>query len=178
MRYKIQELRAQLFATAAHAAVGQKRKYTGEPYINHPAEVVGIVRTVDHTSDMIAAAWLHDVVEDTEVTLDDIEYYFGAKLRELVYWLTDVSKPEDGNRAKRKKIDRYHIASAPSEAQTIKLADLISNTASIVERDPDFAKVYLKEKELLLDAMRGGDKGLWIRACNQLADGMRRIGMQ
>lgn len=70
------EEKARVFATAAHGAVGQVRKYTGEPYINHPAEVVQIVRSVQHTPDMIAAAWLHDVVEDTAVTLEDIEQHF------------------------------------------------------------------------------------------------------
>jgi guanosine-3',5'-bis(diphosphate) 3'-pyrophosphohydrolase len=164
MRGEIEEIRARLFATAAHAAVGQKRKYTGEPYINHPAEVVEIVKTVTDNSEMICAAWLHDVVEDTEITLEVIEEHFGNRVRELVYWLTDVSKPEDGNRAARKAIDRQHIACAPAAAQTVKLADLISNTASIVERDPDFAKVYLKEKALLLEVLTRGEPTLWHRA--------------
>jgi guanosine-3',5'-bis(diphosphate) 3'-pyrophosphohydrolase len=55
------EDRARTFATAAHAAVGQLRKYTHEPYIVHPAEVVSIVKSVAHTEAMVAAAWMHDV---------------------------------------------------------------------------------------------------------------------
>ena len=50
---------AQAFATARHAAIDQRRKYTGDPYITHPAAVVELVRSVPHTSEMIAAAWLH-----------------------------------------------------------------------------------------------------------------------
>ena len=61
--------KAQVYAMAAHAAVGQKRKYTGEPYIVHPAEVAKIVAGVPgSTPDMVAAAWLHDVVEAVSYT--------------------------------------------------------------------------------------------------------------
>lgn len=153
--------KAQVYAMAAHAAVGQKRKYTGEPYIVHPAEVAKIVAGVPgSTPDMVAAAWLHDVVEDTGCTYTDIHMAFGPEIAALVGWLTDVSKPEDGNRAIRKAIDREHTAKAPAEAQTIKLADLISNSRSIMEYDPQFAKVYLEEKRMLLEVMTKGDRGL------------------
>jgi len=157
--------KAQIFAIAAHAAVQQKRKYTGEPYIVHPAEVASIVASVEgSTEDMVAAAWLHDVVEDTGITITDINLNFGADIAAIVGWLTDVSKPEDGNRAKRKAIDREHTAQAPAEAQTIKLADLISNSKSIMAHDPDFAVTYLAEKQLLLEVMTKGDRGLHAEA--------------
>ena len=158
------EERARVFATAAHAAVGQLRKYTHEPYIVHPAEVVSIVRSVPHTPAMLAAAWLHDVVEDTGVTIETVRAEFGTDIATLVGWLTDVSKPEDGNRAVRKARDREHTASAPAEAQTIKLADLISNTRSIMAHDPKFAVTYLEEKRALLAVMTRGDPGLHARA--------------
>ncbi|MVA99819.1 HD domain-containing protein [Nitratireductor sp. CAU 1489] len=162
--------KALVFATTAHAAVGQQRKYTGEPYIVHPIAVAEIVKSVPHTPEMIAAALLHDVVEDTLVTIEEIEAQFGAKVAELVGWLTDVSKPEDGNRAKRKAMDRDHIAKAPPEAKTIKLADLIDNTASIKARDPDFWRVYRREKAALLNVLQEGDKSLLERAALQLED--------
>lgn len=152
--------KARIFATAAHAAVAQLRKYTGEPYIVHPAEVAGIVAKAGGTEAMIAAAWLHDVVEDTGVTNEVIRAEFGAEVAELVGWLTDVSRPEQGNRAIRKAIDRAHTAMAPAEAQTVKLADLISNTRSILAQDVAFAKVYLEEKRLLLEVMTKGDTTL------------------
>jgi (p)ppGpp synthase/HD superfamily hydrolase len=157
--------KAQVYAMAAHAAVGQKRKYTGEPYIVHPAEVARIVAGVPgSTPDMVAAAWLHDVVEDTGCTFTDIHMAFGIDIATLVGWLTDVSKPEDGNRAHRKAQDRAHSAEAPAEAQTIKLADLISNSRSIVQHDPAFAKTYLEEKRLLLEVMTKGDPTLMAEA--------------
>jgi (p)ppGpp synthase/HD superfamily hydrolase len=161
--------KAQVYAMAAHAAVGQKRKYTGEPYIVHPAEVAKIVAGVPGaTPDMVAAAWLHDVVEDTGCTFTDIHMAFGIDIATLVGWLTDVSKPEDGNRAVRKAMDREHTASAPAEAQTIKLADLISNSKSIMAHDPEFARVYLAEKRALLEVMTKGDAGLHERAMQQI----------
>ena len=83
--------RARIFATAAHAAVGQTRKYTGEPYIVHPIEVAKIVENHGGSNAMIAAALLHDVLEDTSVTFDVLETEFGSEVAELVLWLTDVS---------------------------------------------------------------------------------------
>lgn len=157
--------KAQVYAMAAHAAVGQRRKYTGEPYIVHPAEVASIVaRVPGATPDMVAAAWLHDVVEDTGCTFTDVHMAFGIDIATLVGWLTDVSRSEDGNRATRKAIDRAHSAEAPAEAQTIKLADLISNSRSIVQHDPEFAKVYLEEKRMLLEVMTKGDPTLMAAA--------------
>lgn len=154
--------RALLFAGKAHA--GQTRKYTGEPYLNHCIEVAGMVAGVSGSVEMIAAALLHDTIEDTPTTLADLEREFGIAVSYLVNQVTDVSRPSDGNRAKRKRMDRDHLAIASAEAQTIKIADIISNTASIVERDPDFAKVYLREKAELLPVLTKGDRRLWERA--------------
>jgi len=164
--------KAQVYAMAAHAAVGQKRKYTGEPYIVHPAEVAKIVAGVPGaTPDMVAAAWLHDVVEDTGCTFTDIHMAFGIDIATLVGWLTDVSKPEDGNRAVRKALDREHTAQAPAEAQTIKLADLISNSRSIMTHDPAFARTYLEEKRLLLAVMTRGNRDLHALATSYVGTG-------
>lgn len=66
-----------------------------------------------HTQEMIAAAYLHDVVEDTPVSIHEIREEIGPEVSELVDWLTDVSKPEDGNRRVRKELDRQHLAKAP-----------------------------------------------------------------
>lgn len=154
------------FATMAHG--DQKRKYTGEPYIVHPIAVSEIVKTVPHTDEMVAAALLHDVVEDTPVTIQEIETKFGSKVAELVGWLTDTSRPENGNRKTRKSIDRLHSADAPAEAQTIKLADLIHNTKSIEQHDPSFWKVYKQEKIALLDVLTKGDRSLMHIAQQQI----------
>ena len=160
--------RAKVFATAAHAAVGQTRKYTGEPYVVHPMEVASLVESVGGTEAMVAAALLHDVLEDTGVTVDVLEEQFGSEVADLVLWLTDVSKPNDGNRSTRKALDRQHSAAAPAAAQTVKVADLISNTRSIVAHDPGFAKVYLEEKRLLLEVLTRADPTLLTMAREQV----------
>ena len=154
--------RALAFATIAHGE--QKRKYSGEPYIVHPIEVMEIVKTVPHDEAMLAAALLHDVVEDTEVTLAEIHQAFGEDVASLVDDLTDVSKPEDGNRKLRKALDREHSANSSAGAQTVKLADLISNSSDILENDPKFARVYLAEKVLLLEVLTQGDPTLHEKA--------------
>ena len=145
--------RALEFSTAAHAAVGQKRKYTGDDYIVHPIAVSEIVAAFGGTKEMVAAALLHDTVEDTNVTREQIAEEFGWKIFKLVVELTDVTKPEDGNRATRKAIEAKRLGMASKEAQMIKLADLIDNTKTIFKYDPKFAKVYRQEKIDLLEAM-------------------------
>lgn len=151
------------FAAKAHST--QVRKYTGEAYFVHCAEVAAMVsETYDCCDEMVAAAYLHDVIEDTNWTFVDLSVKFGNVVAQLVREVTDVSQPEDGNRAKRKAIDRDHFRGASHGAQTIKLADMISNTSSIVERDPKFAKVYMHEKLLLLPYLKEGDDKLFTRA--------------
>ena len=150
------------FATEAHG--DQVRKYTGDPYIVHPVAVSNIVKTVKHTPEMLAASLLHDVVEDTNVTIDEIKAEFGDAIANLVFWLTDISKPEDGNRATRKEIDALHYAKGPAEAQTIKIADLIDNSLDIFKNDPNFWKVYKQEKLRILDLLVDADPVLLNRA--------------
>jgi (p)ppGpp synthase/HD superfamily hydrolase len=162
--------KALVFATAAHAAVGQVRKYTGEPYIVHPIEVAGIVACVPYTEAMICAALLHDVLEDTKVTEDLLRTEFGDTVTDLVVWLTKVEVP--GNRKARKKSELKRLAGAPAEVQTIKLADLLANTPSIVKHDPKFAKVYLKEKLDLIAVLTKGNAELKKRAYEQVWEGL------
>jgi (p)ppGpp synthase/HD superfamily hydrolase len=159
--------RAELFARAAHGAIDQRRKYDGSAYINHPAEVASILlrfATGPVAEEQVAAAWLHDVVEDTKITLDDIRDCFGEEVESLVEALTDVSRPEDGNRRVRKQKDLDHTAAASPLAKSIKLADLISNSRSIVQHDPDFARVYLHEKTRILEVCSDADPGLLAEA--------------
>lgn len=171
---QILTLRATSYAVLMHA--GQQRKYTGEPYVVHCLKVAELVAEAGGSAEMIAAAMLHDVVEDTAATLADVEGRFGLVVAELVGWLTDVSRPEDGNRAIRKALDREHIAPAPPEAKTIKLADLISNTRSIVAHGGGFARIYLAEKMLLLDLLGEGDPGLFAVAKALALEGLERLG--
>lgn len=163
MKYEVVTKAARV-ASAAHKHMGQVRKYTGEPYIVHPAEVVALVARVPHDPAMLAAAWLHDVVEDTPVTANNIRRAFGADIGQLVQELTDVSRPEDGNRRVRKQKDLEHTRRASPRAKTIKLADLINNARSIVVHDMGFAKVFIAEMRALLEVLTEGDQQLYAAA--------------
>ena len=159
------EALADAFADDAHRRAKQVRKYTGEPYIVHPRAVAAIVKSVDHTPAMVAAALLHDTIEDTDVTEADVRRVFGDEVAALVVELTDASRPEDGNRAARKAIDRARLGAASAAAQTVKLADVIHNAGDIAAHDPNFARVYLREMSLLLPLLVRGDAQLHARAC-------------
>jgi len=156
------------YAKAAHE--GQFRKYTNEPYIVHPLAVAQLVYTVSDSFEAISAAFLHDVLEDTEITAQEMsDAGFRHTITNIVLELTDVPK-EFGNRAERKAEDRRRLASASKEAKTVKLADLIDNSSSIIKHDPNFAKVYMREKEQLLESLEGGDPTLFKRAGDIIMD--------
>lgn len=156
--------RAIRFAKETHQRIDHRRKYSNQPYSVHLEQVAKIVASVTDDEEMIAAAWLHDAVEDTPATLDNIEHRFGSSVAKLVRELTDISKPSDGNREVRKAIDREHLGRASGRAQTIKLADLIDNCMDITRHDTRFALVYLNEMGALLGVLTKADKGLMRRA--------------
>lgn len=158
--------RADRLAERAHAE--QRRKYTNAPYIVHPRAVAAIVATVPHTQDMLAAALLHDVLEDTAVTFAELDAEVGSAVAGLVLELTDQIALDRGNRATRKRLEAERLATVSAHAQTIKLADLIDNLRSIVEHDPRFAQVYVAEKEQLLALLTRSDHGLRNLAAQEL----------
>ena len=167
-------MRALSFAAVAHE--GQVRKYTGEPYVNHCMNVAVTLSTYGYPEDVVIGGLLHDTIEDTGVAYEDIWDAFGTAVADLVLQVTDVSRPWDGNREQRKAKDRAYVAKASPEAKAIKLADLIDNTRSIVAHDRDFAKVYLREKDLLLEAI--GDNHnpeLYARARQMCNDSQLKI---
>ncbi|HDR9163643.1 TPA: HD domain-containing protein [Burkholderia vietnamiensis] len=152
---------AMLFAREKHKM--QRRKYTNNPYSDHLAEVAGIASTVldafpSHLHPiMIATSWLHDTIEDTDTTQSELLVEFGEVVHHGVMLLSDM---EPGNRATRKALSRARLSLAPAWVQSIKCADLISNTSSIVMHDPAFAAVYLEEKRMLLDVLTSADSRL------------------
>jgi GTP diphosphokinase / guanosine-3',5'-bis(diphosphate) 3'-diphosphatase len=159
--------RAMILARDLHK--DQRRKYTGNPYVDHLAEVAGIVAAAgiseptefwtENARDIaIATAWLHDCVEDQGIEAKDLIPSFGETVANAVWLLSDLET--EGNRATRKEASRARLATAPGWVQSIKCADLISNTSSIVQHDPEFAKVYLAEKQLLLTVLTKAHPGL------------------
>lgn len=146
---------AMMFAREVHK--DQRRKYTNNPYTDHLAEVAGIVAAVSNVDSDIAVAWLHDCMEDQGIEYRSLVNQFGLYVAEGVRLLSDM---ETGNRAERKAASRARLAGAAGWIQTIKVADLISNTSSIVMHDPKFAVTYLEEKRLLLDVLTDADPRL------------------
>lgn len=116
------------FASLHHAS--QKRKSTGEPYLNHLIEVAQILQFYESSSNenTLIAAVLHDILEDTEVTSIGVKYLFGDEVSKIVLELTCDS----ANNSDDKKIALLNqVTTGSNEARIIKLADIISNVSSI-----------------------------------------------
>ena len=145
---KLQDVvgRAELFATGAHA--GELRKDGVTPYIVHPAEIVTTLRKVGVASSVLAAAWLHDVVEDTETTLEEIYTEFGDEIGGLVDVLSH-RKPSESR-------EHYHsrVLSGSPEGKLIKVADLEHNIRTIEYLNDEAQERKLREAEDLYLPLR------------------------
>jgi guanosine-3',5'-bis(diphosphate) 3'-pyrophosphohydrolase len=153
----------------------QVRKYSGERYIVHPVRVMETVREFNDDAAVLAAALLHDVLEDTPVKAHEIEsallQVMGADKAQraiaIVIELTDIFIKKDFprlNRTSRKEKEVQRLSSVSPEAQTIKYADIIDNVTDIVKQDADFARVFVREAKAMLTAMKDGNPELRKRA--------------
>lgn len=175
------------FAIAAHEAgpvANRVRKYDGKRYYTHPIAVMLILlfHVPNITEDQLIAAILHDVLEDVyagdvDAGFAAIELLFGTVVANMVLDLTDVFTHEaypDMNRAARKAAEADRLSRIPVLSKTVKLADLIHNTSSIVkalEQGKDgFAYKYMHEKEVLLVALADGDAALHVMASKAVTD--------
>jgi guanosine-3',5'-bis(diphosphate) 3'-pyrophosphohydrolase len=123
--------RAYEFARDLHE--GQYRK-SGEPYICHPVAVAGILRYMGGNNVMIAAGFLHDIVEDTDITLEEIEQRFGAEVRQLVEGVTKLSKFNFSSKTERlaENFRRMFLAMAKDiRVIVVKLADRLHNMRTL-----------------------------------------------
>jgi (p)ppGpp synthase/HD superfamily hydrolase len=149
---------------------GQRRKYSKAHYEVHPIQVAKMVSLSIHNDAInVAVALLHDCEEDTTKGLGAIREFFGkqfgndvaAEIVAGVAEVSDVSKPEDGNRAFRRNLDKEHAWLATPERKTVKLADIKSNLPSIVAHDPGFARKWVQEKADVLPGLTEGDPKLF-----------------
>jgi len=156
-------LDAALFAAERHA--NQKRKgAAAEPYINHLIEVAQLVSMAIQEPDanLIAAALLHDTIEDTGTTREDLSERFGQDVADLVLEMTDdKSLPK----AERKRLQIEHAPSMSVRAQTIKLADKISNLRGILTSPPadwdyERKKQYFEWGKSVVDALSAPNPAL------------------
>jgi myo-inositol-1(or 4)-monophosphatase len=124
--------RAIMFAVRAHA--GTERRGKGFPYIIHPMEAMEIVSTMTSDQELLAAAALHDVVEDTPYTEEDIRAEFGDRIASLVAAESDTFQEgvsEEDSWHSRKRAARERLAKASLDAKTVALGDKLSNMRAI-----------------------------------------------
>lgn len=153
---------------------GQVRKYTGEPYFNHVYNVSQIAKKYAELGEEIGLC--HDLFEDTDCgegelamfLIHNLYYSFEAEfIVRSVCALTDQYTHEaypHVNREGRKMLEIERLSTISPVAQTVKYADIIDNCSTIFKYDPNFANVYLKEKQELLGVMREGNSVLWNKA--------------
>ncbi len=153
------------FADAAHGS--QMRKYTPERYIVHPVRVMETCRNFGGSFEVLAAALLHDVLEDTPVTASKLKDFLltvtheasAQTITDLVVDLSDVfvkSAYPTLNRRARKNRELERFVKAQPDAHTVKYADIWDNSLEMVEMDRQFAPRYLSES---LAILRTADKG-------------------
>lgn len=161
---------ARNFAIGAHEAVGQKRKFTGEPYWHHVDRVASLVYDVGGSQFAIAAAWLHDTVEDTQVTIDTIYDCFGFIVGEHVKALTNDKTLPTRSERKADEIQRFAGVIHP-ETQTIKLADILDNGRCFLKSgDKDKIDLFMREKSVLVEHLRNGNPKLLAEVDRMLAN--------
>lgn len=169
------------FADKAHG--DQTRKYSPDRYIVHPVRVMETVREYTGDVAMLAAALLHDVIEDTSVSQKELHEFLETVLdhdtanrtacyvAELTDVFTKAAYPHM-NRRTRKSRELSRLAATSPESQTIKYADILDNAKDVVEHDPDFAKVFLQEYRSVLRVCNKGRRDLRDRAAALVEEGI------
>lgn len=165
----------------------QKRKYTHEPYWNHVYHVAEIVQI--YVPEGIEIALCHDLFEDTQCKMHDLLKFLtsnGYWNNEALFIVSGVNDLTDAytkevyptvNRKERKILESGRLGTIHEISQSVKYADLIDNTKSIVEHDPGFATVYLNEKEQILHIMRDGNVGLLAICESSLQQAKEKLGL-
>ncbi|MES2430848.1 MAG: HD domain-containing protein [Bacteroidota bacterium] len=172
------------FADNAHGE--QKRKYTPERYIVHPVRVMETCKRFTNDVTILAAAILHDVLEDTPVQPDQLKDFLltimdnpqAERTLHLVVDLTDVYVKKDFptlNRRSRKSKELIRLEKTSPDSQTIKYADIIDNTKEIVQNDPDFARVFLYECRTNLRKLTKGNPALYEEACKVVDNAIKEL---
>lgn len=138
-------VRAFEFAYQLHTS---QYRASGEPYIAHPVAVAGLIRDLGGNSTMIAAGFLHDVVEDTDVTLEEIEGWFGSEVRQLVEGVTKLSKFNFSSKTERQaeNFRRMFLAMAKDiRVIVVKLADRLHNMRTLEHLKPEKQRSIAQE---------------------------------
>ncbi|WP_235988838.1 HD domain-containing protein [Aquibacillus kalidii] len=124
-------LKAITYATEKHD--GQRRKVDKIPYISHPYRVSMLLATEGYDKEIVTAGLLHDIVEDTDGTLDEIKSLFGEIVAELVQYASEPDKSLPWEKRKQHTITT--IKHAPLAAKIVVCADKVDNLTSIIENE-------------------------------------------
>jgi (p)ppGpp synthase/HD superfamily hydrolase len=167
--------KAHEFAAKAHAGV--VRIGTGEPYVEHTERVAAMVAELGFPDTVVAAAYLHDVLEDTDTTFGDLVTEFGPEVAALVAEVTNPKIPKlPGNRDMRKAADREHLSHTSYAGASLKLADMVDNSSNVADVSPKFAKRYLPEMLKKLDVLGHGHPALLAKVSENIANGLLKLG--
>jgi (p)ppGpp synthase/HD superfamily hydrolase len=175
--------KAKEYFRKAHDSIGQKRKYTGEPYWVHTEKVAQMVWDATNNEDLTIAALGHDDLEDvadknSDYNEDAMRREFGDVVTNLVLEVTNVYTKENYpnlNRAERKRLEHKRLSQISKEAKSIKLADIADNVEGIVDNDVGFGKVFVFEKSQLLVYLRDGNEMLYKKATKVVADEIAKL---
>ena len=167
------------FAARKHRL--QRRKdVEASPYINHPIAVAHVLNTEGGVEDevLLVAAVLHDTVEDTETTFDELEARFGGEIAELVRELTDDKRLP---KVERKRLQIVHAPASSAAARQLKLADKICNVRDITRSPPaawplDRRRDYLTWAERVAAGCRDVNTRLDAAFDEALSDARRSLG--
>jgi len=151
---------AKVFANSGHQRITIQHNPAQQSPEAHLKSVAQIVSSVSEDDQMIAAAWLHDIVEDTEVTIDDVERQFGIQVAKLVHELTVVSHPARRYRAASFALTKQHFSKVSDAAKTVKLADLIDTCRDLYKNNWALFRTYAAEANELALLLNGGNTRL------------------
>lgn len=172
------------FGDQAHGE--QLRKYAPDRYMVHPVRVMEKLKSYTDDITILAAALLHDVLEDTPVTRSQMQDFLETLLTapqaertaELVVELSDVYVKKDFpnlNRRTRKSKELERLEKTSADSQTIKYSDILDNSLEISDQDPQFARVYLSEASLILKKLDKGNPELRKEAVKAVEKGLQKI---
>lgn len=172
------------FGDQAHGE--QLRKYAPDRYMVHPVRVMEKLKNYTDDITILAAALLHDVLEDTSVTRAEMQDFLETLLTpqhaertvKLVVELSDVYVKKDFpnlNRRTRKSKELERLEKTSADSQTIKYSDILDNSLEISDQDPQFAQVYLSEVNLILKKLDKGNPELRKEAMKAVEQGLQKI---
>lgn len=173
-----------MFARCAHQY--QFREGSNIPYISHCLDVATLVLqywetykcspTQSSLHELVSVALLHDVIEDTDRSFNDIEDISNQRVVTMVYWMTTFTTKDHGNRTIRKTLENERYYNAPSDVQFVKMCDIMANAKTVAQDKPDTVEMFVREKARLLGALQDSKDSSYMptRQCWEILNNIRK----